>query len=161
MDDTWGVQREENNKTSFNTLTVLTWPLRLQWKTTRRMVPSPSWTPLVKPEADGILSVTVYRKPTHMDQYLQWDSHHHLSAKHSVINTLTHWEKQCVTNLSYSKKKWSTSGRHSPIVSTPNQSWTRQRKGLPSLPVRLVMGLTVREPQAPNPLPMKSKPWVI
>ena len=47
----------------------------------------------VKPEADGRLSITVYRKPTHKDQYLQWDSHHHLSAKCSVINTLTHRAK--------------------------------------------------------------------
>ena len=54
------------------------------------MGPSPSWTPLSKPEADGKLSITVYRKPTHTDQYLQWDSHHHLSAKVSVIHTLSH-----------------------------------------------------------------------
>ena len=33
---------------------------------------------IVKPENDGKLSITVYRKPTHMEQYLQWDSHHHL-----------------------------------------------------------------------------------
>ena len=46
---------------------------------------------IVKPEADGTLSITVYRKPTHTDQYLQWDSHHHLSAKFSVIHTLSHW----------------------------------------------------------------------
>ena len=45
---------------------------------------------IVKPEADGKLSTTVYRKPTHIDQYLQWDSHHHLSAKFSVIHTLSH-----------------------------------------------------------------------
>ena len=45
---------------------------------------------IVKPEADGTLSITVYRKPTHTDQYLQWDSHHHLSAKSSVIHTLSH-----------------------------------------------------------------------
>ena len=45
---------------------------------------------IVKPEADGSLSITVYRKPTHTDQYLQWDSHHHLSAKFSVIHTLSH-----------------------------------------------------------------------
>ena len=32
----------------------------------------------------------MYRKPTHTDQYLQWDSHHHLSAKFSVIHTLSH-----------------------------------------------------------------------
>ena len=29
----------------------------------------------------------------HTDQYLQWDSHHHLSAKFSVINTLSHRAK--------------------------------------------------------------------
>ena len=45
---------------------------------------------IVKTEAGGTLSITVYRKPTHTDQYLQWDSHHHLSAKFSVIHTLTH-----------------------------------------------------------------------
>ena len=45
---------------------------------------------IVKPEVDGNLSITVYRKPTHIHQYLQWDSHHHLSAKLSVIHTLTH-----------------------------------------------------------------------
>ena len=48
---------------------------------------------IVKPEADGKLSITVYSKPTNTDQYLQWDSHHHLSAKYSVINTLTHRAK--------------------------------------------------------------------
>ena len=35
---------------------------------------------IVKPEADGRLSITVYRKPTHTDQYLQLNSHHNLSA---------------------------------------------------------------------------------
>ena len=32
----------------------------------------------------------MYHKPTHTDQYLQWDSHHSLSAKYSVIGTPTH-----------------------------------------------------------------------
>ena len=45
---------------------------------------------IVKPEADVTLSITVYRKPTHTDQDLQWDSHHYLSAKFSVIHTLSH-----------------------------------------------------------------------
>ena len=48
---------------------------------------------IVKPEADGSLSISVYRKPTHTDQYLQWDSHHHISAKFSVINALSHRAK--------------------------------------------------------------------
>ena len=45
---------------------------------------------LVKPEADNALSIIVYRKPTHTDQYSQWDSHHYLAAKYSVVSTLTH-----------------------------------------------------------------------
>ena len=57
------------------------------------MGPIPFLDTSVKPEADGTPSITVYRKPTHTDQYLQWDSHHHLSAKFSVINTLSHRAK--------------------------------------------------------------------
>ena len=52
---------------------------------------------LVTPEADNSLSFTVYCKPTHTDQYLQWDSHHNLSAKYSVIGTLTHRAKTVCT----------------------------------------------------------------
>ena len=74
--------------------------------------------PSVKPKAGGKLSITVYRKPTHMDQYLQWDGHHHLSAKFSVINTLTHRDKTVCSILSISAKKWITSGRHSSTVNT-------------------------------------------
>ena len=48
---------------------------------------------IVKLEADGSLSITVYRKPTHTLQYLQCDSYHHLSATFSVINTLSHGAK--------------------------------------------------------------------
>ena len=48
---------------------------------------------IVKPEASGRLSITVYRKPTYTYQYLQWDSHHHLPAKYSAIKTLIHRAK--------------------------------------------------------------------
>ena len=53
---------------------------------------------IVKPEADGTLSITVYKKPTPMDQYLQCDSHHHLSAKFSVIHTLSHRAQTVCSN---------------------------------------------------------------
>ena len=45
---------------------------------------------LIIPEQNGTFSIGVYRKPTHTDLYLPWNSNHHLSAKYSVIKTLTH-----------------------------------------------------------------------
>ena len=99
---------------------------------------------IVKPEANGNLSIIVYRNPTHRDQYLQWESHHHLSAKFSVINTLTH--------------------RAKPVCSNPkllHKEMDHLRKALtqwkyPKWPlVRLLMRLTTRALQVPSPLPMK------
>ena len=48
---------------------------------------------LITPQQDGILTTSVYRKPTHTDLYLQWDSHDNLGCKYNVINTLTHRAK--------------------------------------------------------------------
>ena len=51
---------------------------------------------LIQP--DNSVLTSVYRKPTHTDLYLQWDSQHHLSAKYSVINTLRHRAKTVCSN---------------------------------------------------------------
>ena len=45
---------------------------------------------LIIPEEDGKLNTTVYRKPTHTDLYLHWDSHHTIPSKYSVVGTLYH-----------------------------------------------------------------------
>ena len=45
---------------------------------------------IVKPEACNTLFLTVYKKSTHTNQYIQWDGHHNLVAKYSVISTLTY-----------------------------------------------------------------------
>ena len=45
--------------------------------------------PVILDENDK-LNTTVYRKPTHTDMYLHWDSHHNIPSKYSVIGTLYH-----------------------------------------------------------------------
>ena len=53
---------------------------------------------IVLPQSDNSLLTSVYRKPIHTDLYLQWDSHHHLSAKYSVIKTLRHRGRTVCSN---------------------------------------------------------------
>ena len=53
---------------------------------------------LVTPDKDDRLNTTAYRKPTHTDQYLHWDSHHAISVKYSVVGTLHHRAKTICFN---------------------------------------------------------------
>ena len=53
---------------------------------------------LITPDEDGTLNTTVYRKPTHTDQYLHWDSHHAITSKYSVIGTLYHRARTICSN---------------------------------------------------------------
>ena len=53
---------------------------------------------LITPDKDGRLETTVCRKPTHMDQYLQWDSLHSISSKYSVVGTLHHRARTICSN---------------------------------------------------------------
>ena len=48
---------------------------------------------LVTLEPNNTFSTTAYRKPSHTDQYLHWDSKHHITAKQCVYNTLAHAAK--------------------------------------------------------------------
>ena len=48
---------------------------------------------LVTIEPNNTFSTTAYRKPTHTDQYLHWDSNHHVTAKQNVFNILAHRAK--------------------------------------------------------------------
>ena len=112
---------------------------------------------IVKQEADGSLSITVYRKPMHTDQYLQWDSHHHLSAKFSVINTLSHRAKTVCSSPVLLQQEMDHLRRISLNANILNGLWTRWKKGLTSLPVRPLMGLITKVPQVPEQSPMKLK----
>ena len=118
------------------------------------MGPSPFLDTIVKLEADGTLSITVYRKPTHTDQYLQWDSHHHLSAKFSVIHTLSHRASTVCSNPELLQQERTISGKLSQNPNIPNGLWIRWRKDSTGLPERSGMGSATK---LPNLSPMKLK----
>ena len=42
----------------------------------------------VSRDSNGLLTICVYRKPTHTDQYLAYDSHHPQSVKRGIVKCL-------------------------------------------------------------------------
>ena len=49
---------------------------------------------------DGRLTTSVYKKPTHTDQYLAYDSHHPQSVKRGIVKCLYDRAKRLVTKPS-------------------------------------------------------------
>ena len=90
VDDTFVIHKEVNTQGFLQQINSVDPAIRFTVEDNKEDGSIPFLDTIVKPEADGTLSIPMYRKPTHTDQYLQWDSHHHLSAKFSVIHTLSH-----------------------------------------------------------------------
>ena len=89
MDETFVIQKEANKQGFLQHINSVDLAIKFTMEDNKEDGSIPFLDTIVKPEADGTLSITVDRKPTHTDQYLQWDSHNHLSAKLSVIHTLS------------------------------------------------------------------------
>ena len=53
---------------------------------------------LITPAEDGRLNTSVYKKATHTDQYLHWDSHHAITSKYSVVGTLFYRARTICSN---------------------------------------------------------------
>ena len=62
-------------------------------------------------QEDGGVKTKVYRKPTHTDQYLHWESNHHLDHKRSVARTLINRATSHVTDPADQKVEDATSKR--------------------------------------------------
>ena len=161
MDDTFVIQKEVHKEDFLQHINSFDPAIQFTVENNKEDGAIPFLDTIVKPEADWNLSITVYKKPAHTDQYLQWDSHYHLSEKCSAINTLNHRPKQCVAILTFSTKRRITSERFSPNVNTLNHLCTRWRKGLTGPPGRLLMGPATRAPWVPSPPSMTLKPRVI
>ena len=97
MDDTWVIQQQAHKQLFLDHIYSIYLHIKFTVEGNQENWAIPFLDTLVKPEADNALSIRMYHKPTHTDQYLQWGSHHNLSAKYSVIGTLTHRAKYVCT----------------------------------------------------------------
>ena len=98
MDDTWVIQKQAHKQAFLDHINSIDLAIKFTVEGTQGNGAIPFLDTLVTPLADNSLSFKVNQKPTHTDQYLQWDSHHSLSAKYSVIGTLTHRAKVVCTD---------------------------------------------------------------
>ena len=90
VDDTWVIQQQATKQVFLAYINSIYPAIQFTVKGDQDNGAIPFLDSLVTPQADHCLFITVYCKPTHTDQYLQWDSNHNLAAKYSVIGTLTH-----------------------------------------------------------------------
>ena len=111
MDDTFVIQQQAHKQVFFDHINSTYLAVKFTVEGNQENGAIPFLDTLVKPEADNSLSITVYQKPTHTDKYLHWDSHHNLSAKYSVIGTLTHMAKTVGTTPSISMRSYNALGR--------------------------------------------------
>ena len=98
MDDTSFIHKEANKQGFLQHINSVDPAIKFTVEDNKEDGSIPFLDTIVKPVANGNLSITVFRKPTHTDQYLQWDSHHNLSTKFSVINSLSHRAKTVCIN---------------------------------------------------------------
>ena len=91
VDDTFVIQQEGHKQTFLEHINKMDRAIKFMVEGNQENGTIPFLDTLVKSEAENNLSITVYRKPMHIDKYLQWDiCHHNLVAKYSVISTLIH-----------------------------------------------------------------------
>ena len=105
MDDNFVIQKESHKQLFLDHMNNIDPALKFTVEGNQENGAIPFLNTLVKPEADNFLSISVYRIPTHSHQYLQWDSHLNMTAKYSVIGTLTHRAKTDCTGLELFNKE--------------------------------------------------------
>ena len=90
VDDTLTIMKSSQVESFLNHLNSIDHHIQFTKEESRPDGSMPFLDILITPKEDGSLSTTVYRKPTHTDLYLQWDSNHTITSKYSVAGTLHH-----------------------------------------------------------------------
>ena len=93
MDDTLVIQKAEHSQQLLNHIHSQDPNIQFTMEEPGTDGSMPYLDTKVTPGPNNTILTTVYRKPTHRDQYLHWDSNHFITAKNSVYNTLAHRAK--------------------------------------------------------------------
>ena len=93
VNDTFTIIKSSQKTSFLDHLSSIDKHIQFTSEETRQDGSMPFLDILITPKEDGSLCTTVYRKPTHTDLYLQWDSNHTVSSKYSVVGSLHHRAK--------------------------------------------------------------------
>ena len=89
MDDTQAVQKRQYVNSLFDHINSRHDKIKFTKEEENENQQLPVLDVLMTREGNKV-TTNVYRKPTHTDHYLQWDSHHPVAHKLSVVRTLYH-----------------------------------------------------------------------
>ena len=98
VDDTFVIIQKTEEDSFFNHINNIDDKIQFTKEASRSDGSMPFLDTLITINGDDSLNTKVYRKRTHTDLYLQWDSHHSIAAKYSVINTLHYRTKAVCSN---------------------------------------------------------------
>ena len=98
VDDTFVVIQSSNKKSLIEHINSIDRSIQFTMEDSRIDGSMPFLDTLVTLQPDDSLNTTVFRKPTHTDLYLWWDSHHTIAGKYSVVNILHHRVRAVCSN---------------------------------------------------------------
>ena len=120
VEDTFTIIKKEDRSSFLQHLNSIHQNIKFTCEEVRDDGSMPFLDILVTPKEDGSLSTSVFRKQTHTDLYLQWDSQHTISSKYSVAGTLYHRAKTVCSDQQLQKKKKTICAKPSRNAGTPS-----------------------------------------
>ena len=93
VDDTFTIIKKANRRSFLDHFNSIHPSIKFSSEETRSDGPMPFLDILITLKEDGRHTTSVYRKPSHTDLYLHWDSHYTTPSKYSVVDTLYHRAK--------------------------------------------------------------------
>ena len=98
VDDTFTIIKKQHRNSFLEHLNSIHPNIKFSSEETRSDGSMPFLDIFITPKEDGSFQTSVNRKPTHTDLYLQWDIHHTIASKYSVVGTLYHRAKTTCSN---------------------------------------------------------------